>query len=86
MDSTAAVPEPVKSTTSWVLATPKICKSRLCTLRRRSVNSFSRWQRSGLERAERTRAVIELTDLHQLAPWTMLARVLLNLDETITKE
>ncbi len=24
-------------------------------------------------------------DLHQLAPWTMIARVLLNLDETITK-
>ncbi len=25
-------------------------------------------------------------DLHKLAPWTMVARVLLNLDETITKE
>ncbi len=25
-------------------------------------------------------------DLHQVAPWTMIARVLLNLDETITKE
>jgi mono/diheme cytochrome c family protein len=25
-------------------------------------------------------------DLHQLAPWTMVARALLNLDETITKE
>ena len=25
-------------------------------------------------------------DLHELAPWTMVARVLLNLDETITKE
>ncbi len=28
----------------------------------------------------------ENIDLHQIAPWTMLARVLLNLDETITKE
>ena len=25
-------------------------------------------------------------DLHELAPWTMVARVLLNMDETITKE
>jgi hypothetical protein len=25
-------------------------------------------------------------DLHQVAPWTMVARLLLNLDETITKE
>ena len=25
-------------------------------------------------------------DLHQLAPWTMVARTLLNLDETITKQ
>jgi hypothetical protein len=25
-------------------------------------------------------------DLHELAPWTMVARVLLNLDATITKE
>jgi hypothetical protein len=25
-------------------------------------------------------------DLHELAPWTMVARVLLNLDVTITKE
>lgn len=28
----------------------------------------------------------EDVDLHQLAPWTMVARALLNLDETITKE
>ncbi|MEJ7618691.1 MAG: PSD1 and planctomycete cytochrome C domain-containing protein [Pyrinomonadaceae bacterium] len=28
----------------------------------------------------------EDVDLHQLAPWAMVARVLLNLDETITKE
>ncbi|MEP7339499.1 MAG: PSD1 and planctomycete cytochrome C domain-containing protein [Acidobacteriota bacterium] len=28
----------------------------------------------------------EDVDLHKLAPWTMVARVLLNLDETITKE
>jgi hypothetical protein len=28
----------------------------------------------------------EEMDLHQLAPWTMVARALLNLDETITKE
>ncbi len=28
----------------------------------------------------------EDVDLHELAPWTMVARVLLNLDETITKE
>jgi Protein of unknown function (DUF1549)/Protein of unknown function (DUF1553) len=28
----------------------------------------------------------EGVDLHQIAPWTMVARVLLNLDETITKE
>ena len=28
----------------------------------------------------------ENIDLHKLAPWTMVARVLLNLDETITKE
>jgi hypothetical protein len=25
-------------------------------------------------------------DLHKIAPWTMVARVLLNLDETVTKE
>jgi hypothetical protein len=25
-------------------------------------------------------------DLHELAPWTMVARVLLNLDETITRQ
>jgi mono/diheme cytochrome c family protein len=28
----------------------------------------------------------EEMDLHQLAPWTMVARALLNLDETVTKE
>lgn len=28
----------------------------------------------------------EDVDLHQIAPWTMVARVLLNMDETITKE
>ena len=28
----------------------------------------------------------ENLDLHQVAPWTMVARVLLNLDETVTKE
>jgi hypothetical protein len=28
----------------------------------------------------------EGVDLHEVAPWTMVARVLLNLDETITKE
>jgi hypothetical protein len=28
----------------------------------------------------------EDVDLHKVAPWTMIARVLLNLDETITKE
>jgi hypothetical protein len=28
----------------------------------------------------------EDVDLHKVAPWTMVARVLLNLDETITKE
>jgi hypothetical protein len=28
----------------------------------------------------------EGVDLHKVAPWTMVARVLLNLDETITKE
>ena len=28
----------------------------------------------------------EDVDLHKLAPWAMVARVLLNLDETITKE
>ncbi len=28
----------------------------------------------------------ENVDLHQIAPWTMVARILLNLDETITKE
>ncbi len=31
-------------------------------------------------------ALPEGIDLHALAPWTMVARVLLNLDETITKE
>ncbi|MBA3439990.1 MAG: DUF1553 domain-containing protein, partial [Pyrinomonadaceae bacterium] len=28
----------------------------------------------------------EGVDLHKIAPWTMVARVLLNMDETITKE
>jgi hypothetical protein len=28
----------------------------------------------------------EDVDLHKVAPWTMVARVLLNMDETITKE
>ena len=28
----------------------------------------------------------ENVDLHQIAPWAMVARILLNLDETITKE
>jgi hypothetical protein len=74
---------------------------RLCTGRRpeplelRPLLAFLRQQRPNF--AGRTAASVYVSssdlnnlpadvDLHQVAPWTMVARLLLNLDETITKE